>query len=82
MIMRCVVVVSMIVIVVGVGCHGGVLKRIRLITQPVVTIESTHFWDGLMKIGELAQAVDDCGILQGLAAMEAEVRAERHTHLS
>lgn len=27
------------------------------------------------------QAVDACGILQGLATMEAEVRPERHTHL-
>jgi Cd(II)/Pb(II)-responsive transcriptional regulator len=27
------------------------------------------------------QAVQSCGILQGLAAMEAEPQAERHTHL-
>ena len=27
------------------------------------------------------QAVQSCGILQGLAAMEAEPKAERHTHL-
>ncbi|MDP5239467.1 Cd(II)/Pb(II)-responsive transcriptional regulator [Uliginosibacterium sp. 31-16] len=27
------------------------------------------------------QAVDTCGILQGLAAMETEARHERHTHL-
>ena len=27
------------------------------------------------------QAVDACGILQGLAAMEAEPKQERHTHL-
>ena len=27
------------------------------------------------------QAVDACGILQGLAAMETEERPERHTHL-
>ena len=27
------------------------------------------------------QAMDACGILQGLAAMEAEPRHERHTHL-
>ena len=27
------------------------------------------------------RAVDDCGILQGLAAMETEQKPERHTHL-
>jgi Cd(II)/Pb(II)-responsive transcriptional regulator len=27
------------------------------------------------------QAVDACGILQGLAVMETEAKAERHTHL-
>ena len=27
------------------------------------------------------QGVEDCGILQGLAAMETEARPERHTHL-
>ena len=27
------------------------------------------------------QAVNDCGILQGLAAMETEAKHERHTHL-
>lgn len=27
------------------------------------------------------QATDDCGILQGLAAMETEQKPERHTHL-
>lgn len=27
------------------------------------------------------QAVDTCGILQGLAAMETEAKPERHTHL-
>ena len=30
---------------------------------------------------QTAQAVDDCGILQGLAAMETEPKQERHTHL-
>ena len=29
-----------------------------------------------------AQALDHCGILRGLAAMETEASAERHTHLS
>ena len=27
------------------------------------------------------QAVDACGILQGLATMETEAKPERHTHL-
>ncbi len=30
---------------------------------------------------QTAQAVDTCGILQGLAAMETEQKPERHTHL-
>jgi Cd(II)/Pb(II)-responsive transcriptional regulator len=39
------------------------------------------------QLGELrqrcrcAQAMDDCGILQGLASMEPESRQEKHTHL-
>ena len=30
---------------------------------------------------QTVQAVDACGILQGLAAMETEAKPERHTHL-
>jgi DNA-binding transcriptional MerR regulator len=30
---------------------------------------------------QVEQAVDICGILQGLAAMETEAKPERHTHL-
>ena len=30
---------------------------------------------------QVEQAVDACGILRGLAAMEADTQVERHTHL-
>ncbi|MEN9492185.1 MAG: hypothetical protein RJA63_2634 [Pseudomonadota bacterium] len=36
---------------------------------------------GLRKRCETEQAVDACGILHGLAAMETEAKHERHTHL-
>ena len=36
---------------------------------------------GLRQRCQTEQAVDACGILQGLAAMETEARPERHTHL-
>ena len=36
---------------------------------------------GLRKRCMSEQAVNDCGILQGLAAMETEAKQERHTHL-
>lgn len=36
---------------------------------------------GLRQRCQSEQAVDACGILQGLAAMETEARPERHTHL-
>jgi len=35
----------------------------------------------LRKRCQTEQAVDACGILQGLAAMETEAKPERHTHL-
>lgn len=37
--------------------------------------------DALRKRCASEQAVDTCGILQGLAAMETEAKPERHTHL-
>ena len=37
--------------------------------------------DALRTQCQTAQAVDDCGILHGLAAMETEPKQERHTHL-
>lgn len=37
---------------------------------------------GLRQRCQSEQAVDTCGILQGLAAMETEARPERHTHLA
>jgi len=36
---------------------------------------------GLRQRCQTEQAVDDCGILQGLAAMETSQKSERHTHL-
>ena len=36
---------------------------------------------GLRKRCMTEQTVNDCGILQGLAAMENEAKHERHTHL-
>lgn len=36
---------------------------------------------GLRQRCQTEQAVDDCGILQGLAAMETSQKPERHTHL-
>ncbi len=36
---------------------------------------------GLRRRCQSEQAVDACGILQGLAAMETEARPARHTHL-
>jgi Cd(II)/Pb(II)-responsive transcriptional regulator len=36
---------------------------------------------GLRQRCQTEQAVDACGILQGLAAMETEAKPERHTHL-
>ncbi|APW43185.1 Cd(II)/Pb(II)-responsive transcriptional regulator [Rhodoferax saidenbachensis] len=46
--------------------------------------ELTHLKEQLAALRERCtsdQAVDACGILQGLAAMETEARPERHTHL-
>jgi Cd(II)/Pb(II)-responsive transcriptional regulator len=46
--------------------------------------ELTHLKQQLLSLRERCQteqAVDTCGILQGLAAMETEERPERHTHL-
>jgi hypothetical protein len=37
--------------------------------------------DALRTKCQTARAVDACGILHGLAAMETEPRLERHTHL-
>ena len=37
--------------------------------------------DALRTRCQTTQAVDDCGILHGLAAMETEPKQERHTHL-
>ena len=37
--------------------------------------------DSLRQRCQQAQAMDACGILQGLAEMETTVRPERHTHL-
>ena len=37
--------------------------------------------DLLRRRCQTEQAVDACGILQGLAAMETEAKPERHTHL-
>ena len=36
---------------------------------------------GLRQRCQTEQAVDACGILQGLAALETEAKPERHTHL-
>jgi Cd(II)/Pb(II)-responsive transcriptional regulator len=36
---------------------------------------------GLRQRCQTEQTVDVCGIMQGLAAMETDARAERHTHL-
>jgi Cd(II)/Pb(II)-responsive transcriptional regulator len=36
---------------------------------------------GLRQRCQTEQTVDDCGILQGLAAMETSQKPERHTHL-
>jgi DNA-binding transcriptional MerR regulator len=46
--------------------------------------ELTHLKEQLADLRQRCQSdqgVDECGILQGLAAMETEVRPERHTHL-
>ncbi|MFZ4285760.1 Cd(II)/Pb(II)-responsive transcriptional regulator [Variovorax sp. HJSM1_2] len=46
--------------------------------------ELTHLKEQLATLRQACQSdqgVDECGILQGLAAMETEVRPERHTHL-
>jgi Cd(II)/Pb(II)-responsive transcriptional regulator len=46
--------------------------------------ELTHLKQQLATLRERCsseQAVDTCGILQGLAAMETEAKPERHTHL-
>jgi Cd(II)/Pb(II)-responsive transcriptional regulator len=46
--------------------------------------ELSHLKEQLAALRERCtsdQAVDACGILQGLAAMETEARPERHTHL-
>lgn len=46
--------------------------------------ELTHLKQQLAALRQRCQteqAVDACGILQGLAAMETEERPERHTHL-
>ena len=50
-------------------------ERIRELAQLKIQL------DALRTQCRKAQAVDDCGILQGLAAMETEPRHERHTHL-
>lgn len=46
--------------------------------------ELTHLKKQLRELRERCaseQAVDSCGILQGLASMETEAKVERHTHL-
>lgn len=46
--------------------------------------ELTHLKQQLRELRERCaseQAVDSCGILQGLASMETEAKVERHTHL-
>jgi len=46
--------------------------------------ELTHLKQQLAELRQRCQSeqgVDECGILQGLAAMETELRPERHTHL-
>ncbi len=46
--------------------------------------ELTHLKEQLATLRQRCQSdqgVDECGILQGLADMETEVRPERHTHL-
>ena len=37
--------------------------------------------DTLRQRCQVAHAVDDCGILQGISALETAARPERHTHL-
>ena len=46
--------------------------------------ELIHLKEQLAMLRERCQtdeAMDACGILQGLAAMETEAKPERHTHL-
>ena len=50
-------------------------ERIRELTQLKQQLNT------LRERCQTEQAVNDCGILQGLAAMEIEARPERHTHL-
>ena len=50
-------------------------ERIRELAQLKLQL------DALRTKCQTAQAVDACGILHGLAAMETEPRPERHTHL-
>lgn len=50
-------------------------ERIRELTQLKQQLAT------LRQRCQSAQTVQSCGILQGLAAMETEQKAERHTHL-
>jgi len=50
-------------------------ERIRELTQLKLQLSA------LRERCHAEQAVDSCGILQGLATMETEPRQERHTHL-